>query len=42
MEGKGTGGLTSGIDTVLHIMRALEAAGIELLAEGGPIRVKAP
>ncbi|MGY8683884.1 hypothetical protein Q2941_39840 [Bradyrhizobium sp. UFLA05-153] len=42
MEGKGASELTSGIDTVRQIMRALEAAGVELLNEGRPgVRLRA-
>jgi DNA-binding XRE family transcriptional regulator len=38
MEGKGPAELTSGVDTVLAVARALEACGIELLAGGVRLR----
>ena len=34
MEGKGPAELTSGVDTVLAVVRALESSGIELLNNG--------
>ena len=36
MEGKGAGGLTSGLDTVRAVQSALEAAGVEFLNHGRP------
>lgn len=36
IEGKGADGITSGLDTVRAITRALEAAGVELLNDGRP------
>ena len=36
MEGKGTKGLTSGLDTVRSVQSALEAAGVEFLNHGRP------
>lgn len=39
MEGKGAAVLTSGMDTVCAIARALESCGIELLTDG--VRLKA-
>jgi hypothetical protein len=42
MEGKGAETLTSGLDTIRAISKALEAAGVELLNDGQPgVRLKA-
>ncbi|PJN93986.1 hypothetical protein CNY89_17175 [Amaricoccus sp. HAR-UPW-R2A-40] len=35
MEGRGTGVLVSGLDTILRVQRALEAAGVEFIPENG-------
>jgi DNA-binding XRE family transcriptional regulator len=40
MEGKGAAELTSGVDTVLAVARALEACGIELLTDGVWLKAK--
>jgi transcriptional regulator with XRE-family HTH domain len=40
MEGKGAAVLGSGLDTIKAVMDALEAAGIELLAQGPGVRLK--
>lgn len=36
MEGKGAATLSSGLDTIQAVMKALEAAGVELLNHGQP------
>jgi transcriptional regulator with XRE-family HTH domain len=42
MESKGAETLTSGIDTIRAISKALDAAGVELLNDGRPgVRLKA-
>ena len=40
MEGKGAAILTSGMDTVCAISRALESCGIELLTDGFRLKAK--
>ena len=41
MEKRGAETLTSGLDTIQAIMRALDASGIELLNDGRPgVRIK--
>lgn len=40
MEGKGSGTLTSGLDTVRAVMVALQAAGIQFLDNGVQLSTK--